>query len=284
MSNVKELSQHLKVLEIFSLQFFSISKLNFKSKKLKSTSKNYLIYLVLCPIPVLIIISYSTYTNFLNFSYSSENYLGKVFRFFGHVASIFRLFSEVFESLFKVSQNQEFFMLFEEFCEFILKEFKLKICLKFLKKFLFLRLIFVFSSSIFVSFVILLNEFNYFDSVFYFNFFTIFFDLTFASLIIFKFCFYVDLICISLMKINESFNQIPLFSHNKQLMLNKIYKIKRSYIYVIELTDLLNSFMAVTIFSVQLSQMMWILDTFYFLINVISVNNKFNFLIGFGEY
>ena len=44
MSSIKELSPHLRVLEITGLQFFSLSSLNLKSKKLKFASKNFKIY------------------------------------------------------------------------------------------------------------------------------------------------------------------------------------------------------------------------------------------------
>ena len=111
-----------------------------------------------------------------------------------------------------------------------------------------------------------------------------FIDLIITSLLFFKFCFYVDLICVCLMKIKDSINKIPQHQHNIKILLNKIYKIKRSYIYVIEMTEIFNSFMFVAIVATQISQLMWILDAFYFLFNVMLYMNKIIFAFAFGKF
>lgn len=82
-------------------------------------------------------------------------------------------------------------------------------------------------------------------------------------LILYKFCFYVDLICICLKNLLEILNQIPLYSHNKQLVLHKIYQIKKSYTFIVEMTDELNNFMSITISVFTVNEMLWILRVVY---------------------
>lgn len=280
MSDIKQLSSHLKVLKIFGLQCFSIQFLNFKSKKLKFASKNYLIYFLTFPLVDMILSSYFTYENFAGYSFESEEYLGLIFRILGHFASIFRLYAEFCESLFKIKQNQNFFMVFEEFCEFILLEFRLKTRVKFLKRFLIRRTILTFSFSIFVVLVFYFAEKDFAALNFaYFRYFALFIDFMLETLIIFKFCFYVDLICVCLRNLKDIFEQISLYMYNKELLLNKVYKIKRSYIYIVEMTKSLNNFMSMTIFCLQLSQMMWLLETIYFMICVLSRDVDYSFVV-----
>jgi hypothetical protein len=66
----------------------------------------------------------------------------------------------------------------------------------------------------------------------------------------------------------EIFDQIPIYKHNEQLLMMKIYQIKRSYIYIIEMTDELNNFMSASISSLEVNEMSWILFILYFMMNM----------------
>lgn len=134
MSDIKELSPHIKILEIFSLQFFSLSNLNLKSKTPKFASKKFTIFFFLCSF---LFVSFLTCVRLKTFDknkFKHENLLGLGFRILVITLAITRTIAGIFESYYKVRSNQYFFVILNEFCEFFEVKFKMKISFEDVKK------------------------------------------------------------------------------------------------------------------------------------------------------
>ena len=116
MSNIQELSPYLKTLEIFGLQFFSLSTLDFKLKKLKFVSKYFKIYLLIVICPLLSYVCYSRYTMYEGYEFKSNNALEFVFRVLAMLIMVIRKILSIFEPFWKVKSYQKFFIILNEFC------------------------------------------------------------------------------------------------------------------------------------------------------------------------
>lgn len=111
MSNIKQLSQHLKVLEFLGLQHFPLSKLNLNSRNLKNIPKKFKIYFIF-QLFVVILICGMEYWHFrgMKEAYGTENHIGYAFRFTAATAASVRTFFELLESFSKAKNNQKFFI------------------------------------------------------------------------------------------------------------------------------------------------------------------------------
>jgi len=283
MSNIQELSPYLKALEIFGLQFFSLSTLDFKSKKLKFVSKYFIIYLVIVICPLLGYVCYSRYTVYQSYEFKRENALEFVFKVLAMLIMVIRKILSIFEPFWKVKSYQKFFIILNEFCLIFKYEFNLKIDFKKFKKILNFRNIFaVFAAFSLVSFDLIVDG-DFKDIFYYIKYLLHFIELYTKYLSIYKFCFYIDLISICLNNILDVLDQLPLYKHNKKILLCKIYQIKRSYICVIKMTDKVNYFMFFTKNLLELGEIMWILTLLYIAINIYYVLKQITLFIMIGK-
>lgn len=283
MSNIQQLSPYLKTLEIFGLQFFSLSTLDFKLKKLKFVSKYFKIYLLIVICPLLSYVCYSRYTMYQGYEFKSNNALEFVFRVLAMLIMVIRKILSIFEPFWKVKSYQKFFIILNDFCLIFKYEFNLKIDFKNFKKILIFRNIFaVFAALSLVSFDLIVDG-DFEDIYYYFTYSLHFIELYAKYLSIYSFCFYVDLISICLKNVLDVIDQLPLYKHNKKILLCKIYQIKRSYIYVIKMTDKVNYFMFFTKNLLELGEIVWILTLLYVAINIYYVLEQITLLIMFGK-
>lgn len=174
MSNIKQLSPHLKILEVFGLQYFSLFSLNLKSKKFNFTFTKYILYFFAVSISYIIITTVLHSSYFLE-PYYHENFLGSLFRIFTVFSSIFSAFVAFFEAFLKIKGNKKFFKIFEEFLNFIKIEFRLNLQNYFIKfKKVLIRRIFL---AIFYTIFIYVYDFyvfGLFDELDKFGFFCYF--------------------------------------------------------------------------------------------------------------
>ena len=120
MSNIKQLSQHLKILELFGLQHFSLFNFNLKSKNLKIISKKFKFYFIF-QFLIVILICGMEYRHFkgMKETYGSENDIGYAFRFIAASAASVRAVAVCLESFIKVKSNKKFFVKFFNFKDLI---------------------------------------------------------------------------------------------------------------------------------------------------------------------
>lgn len=82
------------------------------------------------------------------------------------------------------------------------------------------------------------------------------------------------------MKIAENFYNLDLFRNDKKELVAKIYQLKRSYIYVLEMNQELNDFMFVTISTMTICGFMWILTRLYQLYQIFAKGVELNEVFG----
>lgn len=80
---------------------------------------------------------------------------------------------------------------------------------------------------------------------------------------LYKITFYVSIITACLTNQLKVLDRIPHYKYNKKALLKKIYQMKKSYIYIIEMTGEINNFMSATIITFESGEKMMILLLFY---------------------
>ena len=165
-----------------------------------------------------------------------------------------------------------FFVKIHNFKDLIWHEFRLEINCKKLQKFLKFRTIFI---LVFVTTLTILDfciDMILTDFGLYFKYFLILIENLQKFFLFYKFCFYLDLICICLKNFLDIFNQITFYKHNKLLLLHKIYQIRRCYIFIIDMSEELNDFLFCSIRISQMSEILWILSIIYYILFFMAYN------------
>ena len=266
MLKVKELSPLLKPLELIGLQYFSANKINVQSNSIMLIpSKWHIIYFSFRLLLFLLGTSFTWfhfYAEIQNKSFE-ENIVTFIFKGCTVILSTARMLVAFTEALIKVKSNQKFLILYAKLCDLMESEFKLNINLKMFKRSRKFKLIRILIAAVFLVIAgtigyigcpiphVLILALN-----FCINFTTIF-------LILYKFCFYVDLIGVCLKSLLDILDDCSLYRQNKELLLNKIYQVKRIYIYIIKMNNELNCFMSLTISTYTICEFMWILTHFH---------------------
>lgn len=256
MKNIEESSLYLKILEFFGLQYFSLSSFTL-SLNLKFPSIKYTIYFLFRNILFIMIDGSSWFHFYAQFQNESlnENILGFVFKIFVIFLSIIKYFIAFFEAFFKTNSNQKFLFIFSELEIFLKVKFNKQFNFYKLKKVLVHRLI-----LIVIVLVIYTLIFGIKIEIMLIKIWTDFFT---NFLILYKSCFYVDLIYMSLNNLLTVLNEFPKYYQNEKLILIKIFEIKKIYICIIEMTDELNKFLSLTLTLYLVNNFMWVLTDCY---------------------
>ena len=262
MSEIKQLSPCLRPLEIFGLQYFSLSRLKFKSS-LKFASKNSLIYF-LCYIFIYIGLAYlnevlsAEERNKIRLKIGADDIFFNTIVIVLPILAFFRTLIALTEPLFKAIGNQKFFVILNEFQEFLVTQLDVKITFKNFKKILNQRLLilcgFLAFQHLFLIYKLIVNfSFNLLMKNLYMSF-----QIITVFLILYKICFYVDLIYICLKTFHDTIDQIPVYNQDDKILVKKIYRMMRAYIYIIEISAEFNGFIAGTIGSYMALQILYI--------------------------
>lgn len=265
MSELKILNSHLKILQIFGFQFFSLSSLNFNYKSLKFASKVYVVYFIfriglLCISLFYLVLFY--YNNFQNISIK-QNIFGFILKNVATFLSWFRSFNSIVEAFVKIKSNKKFFLHLNNFIKITKKQLEVKIYFKKFHKVLMRRQLYVLISASFLTFSDLTSVENIAGFGFLYQIFIHFVSYSVGFLILYKFCFLVDTICLCLMNFHDNLDMIASTGEDFRDLLKKIYILKRSYIYIIEMTVELKNFMFVTISTSISCSFVWLLTRLY---------------------
>ena len=253
MSKIRELSSFLKPLEIFSLQLFSTNKQNFLNLNLKYPSRGFAIYFI-CRLTFFLIGTPLTWMSFYKYFQNknvNDNIVAFIFKAFTVILSPPRTLIAFAEAIIKIQSNYKFLIIFNDFCCLMEDEFKRVVKLRKFKRNLIPRLIqLVMVAMAFVAFrmaeyIKSKNSLPLWRVILMTSTFVI--NLTTVFMMLYKFCFYVDLIGVCMDNLIENLEFCLLFKFDRKLMLKKLYYMKKSYIYIIEMADELNYFMSWTI-------------------------------------
>ncbi|KAL7015351.1 hypothetical protein ACKWTF_016411 [Chironomus riparius] len=281
MSQIIKLSSFLKPLEVLNLQFFSLSKLNCPSRFSKQIRMIYFIcYIVMTILSTLHL--YPAWYASTKIRMSGENLLLFSLEVLMSILAPVQAQVAYQQALLKTRSNQSFFKHLIEFDRYLKWNMRSGISFKNFRKILIRRLILI-SLISFVAiqktmYIVIKLENSKVLATFirFLYMMTVWFTL-------YKICFYVDIICICLIKFHHILDQIVSFSHNRKLLLRKIYQCKRCYIYIIEIVEELNYFMSVTINFVAVTGILWISLRSYQLLQFAfdKRGSAFDILIGF---
>lgn len=272
MSEIRKLNKFSKHLEFFGLQFHSISTKTLNSPP-KFASISHIIYFIVYSSLFLLGLCFLNgpfYELIQNVSLN-ENLLGYSLEMFITTQTIGQIFFSIFESFLKVKSNKKFFILLFNFDKFLKLKMRTKIDIKKFRKILKRRLILLYFSAtmVILSDTALIKIYGIKELL---NLVMIFTHFVTVCLVLFKICFYVDLLCICLMKFNEILDQIVALSHNRKLLLRKIYQCKQCYIIIIEMSKELNNFLSLTLNAYIYVGVLWMTMRFYHFFELNFVN------------
>jgi len=177
--------------------------------------------------------------------------------------SWFRAFNSIVEAFVKTKKNQEFFINLNNFSETIKEQLNVEISFKKFEKILIRRQIYILVFSSFLTATDIMSIKNVSGFWIIYQIFVHFMSHMVAFLILYKFCFYIDTICICLMNVYDNLDVIASSDVNYSKSLRKIYALKRSYFYIIQMTEGLNHFMYITVSTYTTCSFVWLLTRLY---------------------
>lgn len=262
MTSLESLNLAAKPLEIFGFQYFSIKSTQ-NSSKLSKFRIFFFIFRIFS-------YTFTTIKLWLNVSELhdelnvQENILVKLLNIFQIFVNVLETAVAIVEPFVKVKSERKFYELSREFQEILSFNFKRKIYFKKLSKTFIRRLIFVTATmTIFIFYfdlkVTLELYGSYLTSIYYFLIYLI--DVNASQLILYKFCFYVDLITLHLKALLEAFDE-------KSSKVKDILSLKKLYVLVLEMTREFNYFMSVTAQFYILTGFIWIFFSIYRIIQI----------------
>lgn len=252
----------LKPLEIFGLQYFSLNS----SWKFSKWRIFYFTIRITFYLSTTVKFWFTMFQNQKDIKIE-KNVLSFLLNFFSMMTIILSNILSLVEPLLKNKSERNFFNLVQEFSENFRFYFKRKIYLKYFKKVLIQRLIFVviLPSILAVTFRTLTYLTKHdFGPIFLYFIFIYFIDMINSQLILYKFWFYVDLISLhlkSLKEIAENFNE-------KLPNLTEILALKKLFILILEMTKEFNNFMSGTVQFYMISTIFWLMITNYRLLEI----------------
>ncbi|KAL7015348.1 hypothetical protein ACKWTF_016408 [Chironomus riparius] len=263
MSEIPKLNTYLKPQEYFGLQFFALSYLNEKSK-VKFTSTMYIISFIIRIVLNLYgyIFSGLFYGTIKNIS-MTENLLGFTLEIVVTFFTAAKVLFGIIEAFVKVKSNQKFFILLHKFESFLVQNMNSR--LHFGDFWIIQKYRMIFIGVVLTSFSLSIGI-PMTKASRLFLFLGLFVNMLGFCLILFKICFYVDIVGVCLRNFHESLERISINVHNEQIMVRNIYQSKRLYIYIIKMTKQLNNFMSITIYLFMVSQTLYLSLRFYHLL------------------
>jgi hypothetical protein len=183
-----------------------------------------------------------------------KNSLNFIFHLLTLLSIILTTVISISEPLVKNKSERNFFIQLQIFSEVFKFCFKRKINLKDFKKVLTRRLIFLVILPSIVGTIptlvyrILIKEYSYIYLMFFY-----FLDQINLQLILYKFCFYVDLISLHLKCLKE------IFENFQTPKLSEILMMKKLYVLILEVTREFNDFIINTLQFFVFSNVMWLM-------------------------
>ena len=265
MSDIKNLNSYLKILQIFCFQFFSLLSLNFKTNKLSFASKGYAAYFVVRIGLLFASLFYLWLHYYKNFQSASirQNVFGYILKIAAALLSWFRAFNSIVESFVKIKSNQEFFINLNNFSETIKEQLNVEINLKKFEKILIRRQVYILVFASFLTANDIMSIKNVSGFGIFYQIFVHFMSHMVSFLILYKLCFYIDTICICLMTFYDNLDVIASADVHSSKLLRKIYALKNSYFFIIEMTAGLNHFMYITISTYITFSFVWLVTRLY---------------------
>jgi hypothetical protein len=202
------------------------------------------------------------YKNFQSASVK-QNIFGYILKIVAALLSWFRAFNAVVEAFVKIKANQQFFINLNNLSEIIKEQLDVDINWKKFEKILIRRQIYILIFASFLTVNDLMSIKNISGLGIIYQIFVHFISTMVEFLILYKFCFYIDTICICLMNFFDNLDVIASPDIDINKLLRKIYALKQSYIYIIEMTAGLNHFMYISISTYTTCSFVWLLTRFY---------------------
>lgn len=276
MSKIKSLNPFLKPLEYFFLQYFSFSDLKFNIDLKFICKVLFGVFYIILTLIFTFMYRVEWFNMLCNFSID-DNFFGYNFEIFILYYSVIHISWLIFEVFIKFKSNIKFVKLLIKFECILMLNFNKKFALKSFKKILMHRLVLIgfYVASVFFAVKDNIDKYGLNGivvSLVHINF------ILLTSFIMYKICFYLDIICICLMNLNEILDKILKFSHNRNLFLRQIYQFKKCYILILKMTQELNYFMSNSISLFMLTGIFWMTVRLY---RIPKLNNDIKFV---GKY
>lgn len=262
MTSFEILASFLKPLEVFGLQYFSLTSVS-------NFSKWRIFY---CGLRITFYLMTTVELWVMMFQQQSDvdiekNVLSFLLKIFSFLSYLIVTLTGIAEALLKQKSERNFFEIVREFEENFAYNFKRRINFGCFKKLLTRRIVFmvVLPTVVIVSTRISVRLSKHPMSFLFLYFMFVYaIDNAHSQLILYKFCFYVDMITLhlrSVLEIVQDFN-------TKTPNLKEILALKKLYVLTLEMTREFNNFMANTVQYYIVSTVFWLMISNYRLLEI----------------
>lgn len=270
MAELKSLSSSLKVLEIFNLQYFSLADLSFNSR-LDFASTYFVIYYFVS----MVLYIFCKLTIPLNLVSFDGNILAFFLLFLIDFLIVIRGIVGNTEPFLKIKSHKRFFVILNQFNVFIETHFETSLNFSKVKKSAKIRLILIIVAIAAFTIKIIIDEDSPDSYLRCLKIFVHFKDVSTALFILYMALFYFHIIFMCLEKLLEVIESLKYDRSEKGRILSKIYAMKRSYIYILQMTDELNNFIGGMVSLFIITYILFFSLRFYELFLITSADTNF---------